>query len=212
MSQENQTITRQEREWRARHEEILAAATDLFAEHGYAGTTMQMIADAAEFSVGYLYKHFPGKEELLEQIVTREMEAFHAMRARVREEYRARPLAQIRETLAQSSAFLKRHAALTAFLFQESNSVLEKVKRRMGEYRQEDVDTIQLAMDRGELVSGDAALLTATLDGVVWGLVRVMTETGQTELYEDIPRVVEELLLAPLIIDATANKGKDLSS
>jgi hypothetical protein len=43
----------------ARHRrEILAAAVRLFAEHGYHETTMQLVAQAADVSVGYLYKHF----------------------------------------------------------------------------------------------------------------------------------------------------------
>lgn len=192
-----------------RHREILSAATGLFAEHGYSGTTMQMIADAAEFSVGYLYKHFPGKNELLEQIVVREMDEFHAMRSRVRREFAGRPLDMIRESLDETSRFLKRHAALTAFLFMESNTVLEKIQRRMHEYRQEDIEILQEAMDLGELAQGDASLLAATLDGVVWGLIRVMTETGQVEMYEDIPGLVEDLLLVPLLVHKDDANRKD---
>ncbi len=209
MNAPEQQPTRQEREWEIRHQEILTAATGLFSEHGFAGTTMQMIADQAEFSVGYLYKHFPGKSELMEQIVNRELEQYHALRARVRDEFRGRPLAMMRQILVESSRFLKRHAALTAFIFQESNQVLEKVKRRMHLYRQEDTDLVQEAMDRGELARGDAALLAATLDGVVWGLVRVMSQTHQEERFEDIPRVVEELLIAPLLTNPDEGNRKD---
>lgn len=43
---------------------IVDAATELFAEHGYAQTSMRTIAAAADISLSVLYRQFPGKEEL----------------------------------------------------------------------------------------------------------------------------------------------------
>jgi AcrR family transcriptional regulator len=57
-------LTRKEREFQARRQEILAAATRLFARQGYHGTTMSEIAREAEFSTGSLYNFFKNKEEL----------------------------------------------------------------------------------------------------------------------------------------------------
>ncbi len=65
-----QTLTRKEREALRHRSAILEAAESLFAEQGFHATTVQMIADAAEFSVGYLYKHFDGKEDLYRTLVT----------------------------------------------------------------------------------------------------------------------------------------------
>ena len=67
--------TRREREQARHRRDILAVAVRLFAERGYHETTMQMVAEASEFSVGYLYKHFPGKEDMY-----RELMAFHIER------------------------------------------------------------------------------------------------------------------------------------
>ena len=44
--------TRRERELARHRQEILDAAVHLFAENGFHPTTMQMIAERAEFSVG----------------------------------------------------------------------------------------------------------------------------------------------------------------
>jgi AcrR family transcriptional regulator len=49
-------------------ERILAAATELFYEKGYHGTTMREIAAAVEIKAGSLYNHFDGKQELLTRI------------------------------------------------------------------------------------------------------------------------------------------------
>ena len=58
-----------------RVEQILDAAEKVFAEHGVAGTTMQLIAERAEASVGSLYHFFPNKEAIVEALGARYAEA-----------------------------------------------------------------------------------------------------------------------------------------
>jgi AcrR family transcriptional regulator len=43
---------------------IVAAATELFASHGYARTTMRAVASAAGISLSVLHRQFPSKERL----------------------------------------------------------------------------------------------------------------------------------------------------
>lgn len=47
-----------------RREQILDVATRLFAEHGYADTDTQLLADALNIGKGTLYRYFPSKREL----------------------------------------------------------------------------------------------------------------------------------------------------
>lgn len=54
---------------------ILDAAKELFAGNGYAATTMQMIAKRADLVPSAIYHYFAGKEDLLEAVLTREVEA-----------------------------------------------------------------------------------------------------------------------------------------
>ena len=53
---------------------ILEAATALFYEKGYHGTTMREVAAAVGIKAGSLYNHFPGKEDLLFRIAHGTME------------------------------------------------------------------------------------------------------------------------------------------
>lgn len=53
----------------ARRAAILAAATQLFLEHGYAHTTMDMIAKAARVTKQTVYAYFPDKNTLFEQMI-----------------------------------------------------------------------------------------------------------------------------------------------
>lgn len=54
---------------KATKEKIMTTAIYLFAEHGYAGTSIRMLAKAMAFSEAALYKHFPAKSELFASIV-----------------------------------------------------------------------------------------------------------------------------------------------
>lgn len=53
---------------------ILEAATRLFSEQGYHGTSMREVAAAVGIRAASLYNHYPGKEDLLVRIATGVME------------------------------------------------------------------------------------------------------------------------------------------
>lgn len=53
---------------------LVEVATELFADRGYEGTSIETVLERAGVSRGSLYHHFPGKERLFEAVV----EAVHA--------------------------------------------------------------------------------------------------------------------------------------
>jgi TetR/AcrR family transcriptional regulator len=53
---------------------ILEAAEEKFLEHGFHGTTVEEIADAADVSVGSIYVHFQSKEGLYLALIERALE------------------------------------------------------------------------------------------------------------------------------------------
>ena len=54
-----------------RREQILAAAANLFHEHGYHATSVRQIAEAVGCTEAALYYHFKGgKRELLQQVIS----------------------------------------------------------------------------------------------------------------------------------------------
>lgn len=50
---------------------LYTAATELFAERGFGGTTMKAIADRAGVSPGLLYRYFPGKAAVVLELYRR---------------------------------------------------------------------------------------------------------------------------------------------
>src|ERR1700728_5208569 len=57
-------VTRAESKERTR-QRLLAEAQRLFRERGYAATSLEQIAEAAEVTKGAIYGHFSSKEDLL---------------------------------------------------------------------------------------------------------------------------------------------------
>ena len=53
---------------------ILAEALALFAKNGYLGTSMSDLANRLHLTKGALYRHFSGKQEILDQILCRMQE------------------------------------------------------------------------------------------------------------------------------------------
>ena len=68
--------TRKEREKQRNTEEILLAAEKVFAEKGFNKTKMSDIAEASEFSVGYLYNLWKSKDELYLDVLNTKIEAY----------------------------------------------------------------------------------------------------------------------------------------
>ncbi|MGE5398317.1 MAG: TetR/AcrR family transcriptional regulator [Chitinophagales bacterium] len=59
-----------------RETDILKAAAKVFSEKGYAGATTKEIAQEAEISEGTIFRYFPTKKYLLEQILQRMADEF----------------------------------------------------------------------------------------------------------------------------------------
>ncbi|HLZ70939.1 MAG TPA: helix-turn-helix domain-containing protein [Dehalococcoidia bacterium] len=92
------------------HLRIVSAATDAFAEKGLAAD-MKEIADRAGVAVGTLYRHFPGKEEMLTAIL-RQAIAGKIAGIEVAEAI-ADPLAALRFLLAHEYSRVERYGWLT---------------------------------------------------------------------------------------------------
>ncbi|MFW6457010.1 MAG: TetR/AcrR family transcriptional regulator, partial [Planctomycetota bacterium] len=69
-------LSRKEKQHRWHRRLIIEAAEKLFSHQGFHATSMQEIAEAAEFSVGSLYKMFDSKEDLYRQIVKSRTEQY----------------------------------------------------------------------------------------------------------------------------------------
>ena len=67
-------MTRKQREVREREQLLLQIARKMLIEHGYAGLSMDQLAEAAEYSKGTIYQHFESKEDLVTALAIESME------------------------------------------------------------------------------------------------------------------------------------------
>ena len=62
------TLTRKQREVANREELILDVARKMLGDDGYAGLSMDRIAEVTEYSKGVIYQHFKSKEDLIVEL------------------------------------------------------------------------------------------------------------------------------------------------
>jgi AcrR family transcriptional regulator len=114
-----------------RREEILTAATRVFARRGYPAMDVQLVADALDVGKGTLYRYFPSKRTLFLNCVDRLMQqilretAAHASAAKD-------PLDRIADAIRTYFAFFDRHHEFVELLIQER---AEFKDRRQPTYR-----------------------------------------------------------------------------
>ncbi|MBA3820191.1 MAG: helix-turn-helix transcriptional regulator [Deltaproteobacteria bacterium] len=77
---------RKAQERQARRRRIQEAARSVFAERGYAGASIELIARAAQLSVGAIYLYFRSKEDLYVSLVEDTLTVFNVEMAQVREQ------------------------------------------------------------------------------------------------------------------------------
>jgi AcrR family transcriptional regulator len=77
---------RKAQERQARRRRIQEAARTVFAERGYAGASIELIARAAQLSVGAIYLYFRSKEDLYVSLIEDTLTVFNVEMAQVRDQ------------------------------------------------------------------------------------------------------------------------------
>jgi len=147
---------------------ILKAALRLFAAHGYAGTSIRMIAQSAGISVGLLYNYFPSKADLLGALFEESMRDVQASFASA--EAASTPSARIERLVRSSFEILdaNRDFWRTSYGVRMQPAVVAGLGKRLRTW----MATIQSTLARYVKDAGsrqpevDAALLFALSDGV----------------------------------------------
>jgi AcrR family transcriptional regulator len=203
MADPTQGQTRQERQRQRRRLEIIEAAMRLFARHGYAGTTMQMIAAEAESSVGYLYLHFAGKQRLVTEIVAMYLDRFVDGRQDVIREHAPRPLDTLRALVAYTADCLHDQAPLLPLFVSYEATNQAQLKQVFTRIRRVDAALIQAGIEAGDLRQVEPDATAAVLNGAVRGLINHIAGTGDLEQLRAVPGIIDDLIITPLTRGAT---------
>lgn len=170
---------------------ILAAATDLLAERGYAGCSMAAVSARAGIASGTLYNHFTSKSELLADLfrtaVSREVEAVRA--AAASESTALGRTTAVIETFARRA--LKQPRRAYALLAEPVDPVVDELRLQ---FRRAFRDVIAAAVEQGiadgELPPQNPTIVAAALVGAIGEALVGPLATGSDEP-DTVPTLIE---------------------
>ena len=170
---------------------LLDAARDLFAEDGYATTSLDAVATKADVTKGAVYHHYDGKRQLFEAVFTREVEELTAGLAAAY----ARNSDPWKALEAGCRAFLEAclEPALQQIVLLDALAALgwERVRRHEQGLLAAIERAIQRAIDAGRIAPRPPAPLASFLFGALCEMAMVVARA-------DNPRVAERQAVAEL--------------
>ncbi len=189
--------SRRERELARHRRDILAAAVHLFAENGYHETTMQMIADAAEFSVGYLYKHFPGKEDMYRELVAYHVERLDEIIAEQRAGHHP-PLVELRKVYEATCTHFNDHRDFMRIYHQHIGTGVSCLAARKAEHFEDMAALFSRAVAAGDLRPIDPRLLAAMVQGSSQELFHELADRDVAQPFASLPDILFAYIIDPL--------------
>lgn len=151
----------------SRRAAILEAALVVFARHGYAGSSIRLIAQQAGIAQGLLYNYFPGKEALLLAIMERGMADVQA--SFVEADQAITPQAQLERLVRSSFALIQQHRDFwrLSYSVRMQPDVLAQLKIPIHDWNATILTTLEryLAAWGATNPPVEAALLFAQIDG-----------------------------------------------
>ncbi len=149
-------------------ERIVTAALKLVASEGYAGTGIPAIAAAAGLSTGALYRYFPSKAELFDEVFRRgSQREIDVCAAAAAEPGPARKrLARVVEVFARRA--LKGRKLAYALLAEPVDPLIEAERLRYRlPYRDIFIGIIETGIREGEIVAQDSVLTASAIVGAL---------------------------------------------
>ena len=122
-----------------RHEEILDAAAELFAKHGYSETDTQVLADKLGVGKGTLYRYFPSKRDLflaaVDRVIRRLVERIESRIAGIDD-----PLERIKQAVHSYLAFFAENPEYVELLILERAQFRDRKKPTYFRHREANVE------------------------------------------------------------------------
>jgi len=194
--------TRREREKAMHRQEILEAAARVFAKKGFAATTVEEIAQEAEFSKGAVYLHFDSKEALFLCLIEERLNELEAGLRQVVERDNA-PEAKIRDVVRTHLSFFEQDKDFFQIAASEQPRLEPeaetRLKKEMRERHIRGLDLVERAMKdavhAGVLKAIDPRLLATGLVGIIHSFTAQWILAGGKGALVEMEPVVLELFL-----------------
>ena len=199
--------SRREREKLRQRREILTAALDLFAMNGYHNVSMNEIAERAEFAVGTLYKFFPGKQEIYENIMLESAEKFNNILTTALREGKDE-IEKLRNYVRANSLIFEEDASIIRLYHTETrgvnlnvNAVVDETVRNQFKQLQQEIAEIFRQGIKKKVFNdiADPYLLSVALANILHGFLVLWLEEPEKHAYPGDPDAVLDILFKNLL-------------
>lgn len=150
----------------SQHDRIRLVAVQLFAQHGYAGTSMKRLAAELGTVPANLYNYYPNKEAILFDVLSDQLQRLLDRDGKIVAE--SSDPAECMRSLAYDLVFEDLRNPLAAFVGQQGISGLtqsrrQKVSRMMSDVRELWMRVVKQGVTEGIFVAPDPKLSTLTI-------------------------------------------------
>jgi AcrR family transcriptional regulator len=176
-----------ERRCALRQEQILEAATRLFAAHGYSDTDTQLLADDLRIGKGTLYRYFPSKRDLFLAVADRVMRQLRRciddVVAGIED-----PLERISAAVHTFLEFFGEHPEFVELLIQERAQFKDRKRPTYFEHREANIERWR-ALYRGLIAAGrvrnvPVERITDVMSDLLYGTIFTNYFSGRQKAFE----------------------------
>jgi AcrR family transcriptional regulator len=177
---------------------ILEAATQLFYERGFTGTTMQAVADRLQVTKPFIYSYFKDKNALLAAIYDRSTEPLmHGLDQVLESE--GPPAVRFAEFIEQFAHINMQYRIVSTIFLREETHLgkdqLKKLRAFEHSFDAKLTKLIQRGIDAGDFKVSDAQLTALTVGGMIRWMHRWYREGGRVPAAE-IARFMADFALS----------------
>ena len=194
-------LPRRERERLQRRADILRAAEQVFAAHGFHAASIEQIARTAEYATGTVYLYFRDKEALYLELFEEKIRAVGEL-IRQRTEGVKDPVAALRLLVVARMEYFERNRAFFRIYAREGMNRYEmrqdrwaKVVKRYEDYLKLLAGLVRAGQRRGLLRKGDPHQFALALSGMMIQLTRDRLQSQQERPLTELAPFVVELFL-----------------
>ncbi len=187
-----------------RREEILDAATAVFAQYGYAGADTQLLADRLGVGKGTLYRYFPSKEALFlaaaDRGIRKLCQFIDDSLVGVVD-----PAERITQVVRSYLGFFAKHRELVELLIQERAQFKDRKKPTYFEHREANRGRLraeyQVYIDAGRLRPMPVDRILDVLGDLLYGTMFTNYFAGQKKSVESQTRDIIDVFLHGVLTD-----------
>jgi AcrR family transcriptional regulator len=197
--------------WASRQEEILEVAARLFAEHGYADTDTQLLADELGVGKGTLYRYFPSKEKLFLAAADRAMrmlrEQIDATIVKIKD-----PLDQIEEAIRAYLAFFNDHPEFVELLMQERAQFKNRKKPTYFIHREANITrwhaVYRALIEEGRIRQMPVERITDVMSQLCYGTMFINFFIGQSKPFAEQAHEILDVVFHGILSDPERRRRK----